>query len=30
MVSDGFPLGGWEPEQSLNIDGHIVHFWIVP
>jgi len=30
IVSHEFALGDWEPEQSLNINGHRVHYWVVP
>jgi len=30
IISHEFTLGDWEPEQSLNIDGHMVHYWVVP
>jgi len=30
IVSHEFDFADWEPEQSLNIDGHRVHYWVVP
>ncbi|MDX1480517.1 MAG: class I SAM-dependent methyltransferase [Woeseiaceae bacterium] len=30
IVSHEFGMGDWEPEQTLNIGGHIVHYWVVP
>jgi len=30
IISHEFTLGDWEPEKSLNIDGHMVHYWVVP
>jgi SAM-dependent methyltransferase len=30
IVSHEFTLGDWEPEESLNIGGHRVYYWVVP
>ena len=30
IVSHEFALGDWEPEKSLNINGHRVYYWVVP
>lgn len=30
IVSHEFTLGDWEPEESLNIGGHLVYYWVVP
>jgi SAM-dependent methyltransferase len=30
IISHEFTLGDWEPERSLNINGHMVHYWVVP
>lgn len=30
IVSHEFSFGDWEPEKSLNIGGHWVHYWVVP
>lgn len=30
IVSHEFDFGDWEPEQTLNIDGHRVYYWLVP
>ncbi len=30
IVSHEFSMGDWEPDETLNIDGHWVHYWVVP
>ena len=30
IVSHEFSLGDWEPQESLNIGGHRVYYWVVP
>ena len=30
IISHEFALGDWEPERSLNINGHRVFYWVVP
>lgn len=30
IVSHEFSMGDWEPEKSVQVDGHWVHFWVVP
>lgn len=30
IVSHDFKMGDWEPEQSLEMNGHRVYFWTVP
>ncbi len=30
IVSHEFTLGDWEPEESLNVGGHRVYYWVVP
>ena len=30
IVSHEFSMGDWEPEETLFIDGHWVHYWVVP
>jgi len=30
VVSHKFPMGDWEPEKSVQIQGHDIHLWTVP
>ena len=30
IVSHGFNMGTWKPEQALLVDGHDVYFWTIP
>jgi cyclopropane fatty-acyl-phospholipid synthase-like methyltransferase len=30
VVSHAFSMGSWKPQQTLNIDGRTVYFWIIP
>ena len=30
VVSHAFSMGGWKPQQSINVDGRMVYFWIIP
>ncbi len=30
IVSHAFDMGDWKPEQTLNVDGKTVYYWVVP
>ncbi|WP_414527776.1 SAM-dependent methyltransferase [Nodularia chucula] len=30
IVSHAFDMGEWEPEQTLEVDGRTVYYWVVP
>src|SRR5262245_32419208 len=30
VVSHAFSMGSWKPQQTLNVDGRTVYFWIIP
>jgi cyclopropane fatty-acyl-phospholipid synthase-like methyltransferase len=30
IVSHAFRMGDWEPEQSAQVDGHMIYVWTVP
>ncbi|MEA5581382.1 methyltransferase domain-containing protein [Nodularia harveyana UHCC-0300] len=30
IVSHAFDMGEWKPEQTLNVDGRTVYYWVVP
>ncbi|MCG6134566.1 MAG: class I SAM-dependent methyltransferase [Nostoc sp. LLA-1] len=30
IVSHAFDMGEWQPEQTLNVDGRTVYYWVVP
>jgi len=30
VVSHAFSMGGWKPQQALNVDGRMVYFWVIP
>ena len=30
IVSHAFDMGGWKPEQTLNVGGRAVYFWTIP
>ena len=30
IVSHEFSMGDWEPEETLYVDGHWIHYWVVP
>ena len=30
VVSHAFSMGSWKPQQTLNVDGRSVYFWIIP
>ena len=30
IVSHGFNMGTWQPEQALEVDGHEIYFWTIP
>jgi ribosomal protein L11 methylase PrmA len=30
VVSHGFNMGTWKPEQALEVDGHEIYFWTIP
>jgi precorrin-6B methylase 2 len=30
IVSHAFDMGDWKPEQTLNVDGKTIYYWVVP
>ena len=30
IVSHAFDMGDWKPEQTLNINGRTVYYWVIP
>ena len=30
IVSHAFDMGSWQPERSMEVDGHSVYFWTIP
>ncbi|BAY07059.1 SAM-dependent methyltransferase [Calothrix sp. NIES-2098] len=30
IVSHAFDMGDWKPQQTLNVDGKTVYYWVVP
>ena len=30
VVSHAFDMGDWKPEQTLDVDGRTVYFWVIP
>jgi SAM-dependent methyltransferase len=30
VVSHAFDMGDWKPEQTLNVDGKTVYYWVIP
>ncbi|MDB9376503.1 SAM-dependent methyltransferase, partial [Nodularia sphaerocarpa] len=30
IVSHAFDMGEWKPEQTLNVDGRTIYYWVVP
>jgi ubiquinone/menaquinone biosynthesis C-methylase UbiE len=30
IVSHGFNMGTWKPDQALEVDGHEIYFWTIP
>ena len=30
VVSHAFDMGAWKPQETLNVDGRNVYFWIIP
>ena len=30
IVSHAFRMGDWEPEQTVQVDGHMIYLWTVP
>ncbi|MEA5516217.1 SAM-dependent methyltransferase [Nodularia sp. UHCC 0506] len=30
IVSHAFDMGEWEPEQTLDVDGRTIYYWVVP
>ena len=30
IVSHAFDMGEWEPEQTLQVDGRTIYYWVVP
>ncbi|MBE9053379.1 class I SAM-dependent methyltransferase [Nostocales cyanobacterium LEGE 11386] len=30
IVSHAFTMGDWEPEQTLQVDGRTIYYWVVP
>jgi len=30
IVSHAFSMGDWNPEQTLDVDGHLIHAWTIP
>jgi precorrin-6B methylase 2 len=30
IVSHAFDMGGWKPQQTLQVDGKTVYYWVIP
>ncbi len=30
VVSHDFDMGDWKPQKTINLDGHRIHFWVIP